>query len=62
MLLFSPQIFTNYLALVSVLEYIRNFQKPTRIQKNIENLNLESGVGKREIDADSAGEKVTTLF
>ena len=37
------------------------YKKTTRIQKNIEKLDLKSGVGKREIDADNAGEKVDII-
>ena len=63
-----PYISLNFLTHIfavlswsSVLEYIRNLQKPTSREKNIENLDLESGVGKKEIVVDSVGEKADII-
>jgi hypothetical protein len=46
----------------SVLEYIRNLQKPTSRQKNVEECCLESGVENREIQTASVAEKIEIIF
>jgi hypothetical protein len=57
-------ILTHVIAVLSwssVLEYIRNLQKPNGRQKNIENLDHESGVGEKEIVVDNVGEKADII-
>ena len=58
-------IITHLIAVLSwssVLEYIRKLQKPTSRQNNVEECGLESVDGKRDIIADSVGEKVDIIF
>ena len=46
----------------SVLEYIRNLQKPTSRHKNVEECGVEQVEGKRDRNTDSVSEKVDILF